>query len=134
MLWSWDTRTGRPLAGPVEVKEDVWVKSQPDDRVLAVSTYADSKMAYHLADPRTLAPLSPVLLHNEVGAFHPGGQFVATASGVLDGRARLVSFTGRTIGPPVPHPDRAHLVLFNPAGDRLLTAGVDKTLRLWAVP
>ena len=132
-IWSWDARTGRPLAGPLACRPS-WLSTLADDRVVALATYADSKTVYQLRDARTLVPLSPAVMHNQRGDFHPAGQFVATGSGVLDERLRLVSFTGRTIGPPVPHPDRTYVVRFNPDGTRLLTSGADKTVRLWAVP
>jgi WD40 repeat protein len=75
--------------------------------------------------------------------FSPNGRILAT--GCLDGSARLWDVTtGKLLGPPMRHapysagpdwlPGEIWAIAFSPDGALLLTAGWDKTARLWAIP
>ena len=130
---SWDTATGRLLAGPVTRPDWSAPAGFGDGRAMVWQDVQVAR-AGRLADPRTLAVAGGPVPFGRLSVVHPGGRYFATVSGSPDDRPRLRSFAGRTLGPPVPHPGQVYRAVFNPAGDRLLTAGADRTLRLWAVP
>jgi WD40 repeat protein len=138
---SFDARTGKPTGQRLRLgRYPMAAAFSPDSKILVTGHAASTA---YLWSPGG-ASLGPPLQHTgsvTAVAWHKDSRVLATAS--LDRTVRLWQLTWPVppsanakpvvmpIGAPLRHQDRVTTVQFSPDGTRVLTGGLDNTIRLW---
>jgi serine/threonine protein kinase/WD40 repeat protein len=120
MLRRYETESGSPLAGPVEVGEwaDKLTLSPEGRRVAAVRPEDHSVRTWDLGTGRPVGPALPHAREIFQIAFSPDGRLLATSS--LGDAARVWDLaSGVPVAPPLALPGGANELAFSPRGDRL---------------
>jgi WD40 repeat protein/Tfp pilus assembly protein PilF len=125
----WDGGVGQPVHRPLDYR--TWmgrVVFGPDGETILIAGYGQVQLR-EIASGRLLGrpvDYAPVIF--SAMALSPDGRMIVTG-----GReARLWdAHTGRTLGPPLAHPDSVSSVVFSRDSRTLLTGCRDGTLRLW---
>jgi dipeptidyl aminopeptidase/acylaminoacyl peptidase len=133
----WDARTGAPITSEL-VHSSGPKYANFSQKVNHVAFSADSKLlattssdeTTRLWDATTGAPVaSPIGGTGSHLAFSPGSRWIATAA--MSGLVRLWDVrTGAAVSPPWMHESSATHVAFDASGSRLLSAGLDGTVRI----
>lgn len=130
---AWDVATGSPVTPPVWHGGAVnGVTFSPDGQSFLTHGLASHVGVWNF--PRGDHAVPPLYL----GSSHPvggvefsrDGRFIVSHSD--DGAARIwAAASGELVTMPLVHAGGVYSAHFNPAGDRVLTAGQDNTARLW---
>jgi WD40 repeat protein len=131
LIWLWDTRTGKPTAGPfVQSSRVNSVTLSQDGRRILIGCEDNSA---RLLDARSGRLIVQPLVHR--GAVHsvalsPDG--LSALTGSWDRTAQIWDTrSGKPIGHPLAHRGFVTSVAFSPDGRTALTGSEDKTAQLW---
>ena len=124
----WDVATGQQLRSLVVGAEGISVSFSPDGKRVALSS-GKSVWLWDLVSPtaRLLRRFSARAYHL---AFHPEGDRLGVS--FSDGTARILALAGGTEQVLRGHRDEVNFIAFDRAGQRVITASDDGTVRPWA--
>jgi WD40 repeat protein len=122
----WDAATGKQLRSLDVGAEGISVSFSPDGKRVALSSGKSVRLWDLVGPARLLRRFSARPYHL---AFHPDGHRLGVS--LSDGTARILALAGGTEQVLRGHRDEVNFIAFDGAGERVITASDDGTVRAW---